>query len=176
MDRWIHYMYEPHSERELKEWASRLHYFRYFRAYGGHANDADSLDIALQYESTQELINLLRSLGIEPTVYSQEPDQPISGAGCTADAYSSHPCLIRGTQWIKQPGHCEIWGVPVFIWCDSGRITISASPGSYIVTADHVEAAALLEKKLCALTRFIVDPPKDTKHYLCPKYHPSFFC
>lgn len=175
MDRWTQYLYEQHSESELKEWASRLQFFRYFRAYGGHANDGDSLDIAFKYESTEELINLLGRLGIEPTIYAEKPDQPVPGTRYTHEEYISFPSLIRETEWIKQPGHCEIWDVRVFIWCENGLINISASPGSYVVTTEHVGSAEKLEKKLGDLKGFFVDPPKDTKHYVCPKYHPSIF-
>lgn len=175
MDRWIQYLYEQHSESELREWAMRLQFFRYFRAYGGHANDGDSLDIALKYESTEMLIEILRNLGLEPTVYAEKPDQPKPGTRYTHEKYISFPSLIRGTEWIKQPSHCEIWGVKVFIWCDNGLINISASPGSYVVTTEHVESAEKLETKLSDLIRLLVDPPKDTKHYVCPKYHPSIF-
>jgi hypothetical protein len=175
MDRWIQYLYEQHSESELKEWTSRLQFFRYFRAYGGHANDGDSLDIALKYDTTEMLIDIIKNLGIEPTVFAEKPEQPIPGTRYTHEEYTSFPSLIRGTEWIKQLGHCEIWGVKVFIWCDNGLMKISASPGSYVVTTEHVESAEKLETKLGDLKRLLVDPPKDTKHYVCPKYHPNIF-
>lgn len=154
MDRWVQYLYEQHSEAELKEWGARLRFFRYFRAYGGHANDGDSLDIALKYESTQSLIHLLRCLDIGPFIFIEKPDQPIVGRSYSFEEYSSFPSLIRDTEWIKQPGHCEIWGVKVFVWCDSGLINISASPGSYVVTSDHVAFAEKLEKNWKVSSRF----------------------
>ncbi|MDO6421545.1 hypothetical protein [Saccharophagus degradans] len=175
MDRWIQYLYEQHSEKELKEWASRLKFFRYFRAYGGHANDGDSLDIALKYESTDRLIDILKSLGIDPMIYSKKPDQPIPGTRYNHEEYTSFPSLIPNTEWIKQPSHCEIFGIKVHIWCENGLINISANPGSYTVTVEHVESAEKLESKFGNLKQFILDPPKDTKHYVCPKYHPSIF-
>ncbi len=175
MDLWLQYLYEEHSESELRQWASRLQFFRYFRAYGGRANDGDSLDIALKYESTELLIKHLKRLSIEPTIFSDLPDQPISGTKYSHEEFTSFPSLIPETEWIKQPGHCEIFGVKVFIWCSGGFIKISASPASYVVTTEHVESAERLERELGDLKQFLVDPPKETKHYICPKYHPSIF-
>lgn len=175
MDRWIQYLYEQHSESELKEWATRLSLFRYFRAYGGHANDGDSLDVALKYKSTEGLLGLMARLAIQPTIYKEKPDQPIPGKSYAHEEYTSFPSLIKDTEWIKQPGHCEVFGIKVFIWCGNGLLTISASSGSYVVTNEHIEAAEELEKNFGDLEVFIVDPPKDTKHYVCPKYHPSIF-
>ena len=41
--------------------------------------------------------------------------------------------------------------------------------GCYLVSAEE------LEKELSELPLEIVDPPRDTKHYVCPKYHPDLF-
>ena len=175
MDRWTQYLFQQHSKTELKEWASRLDMFRYFRAYGGHANDGDSLDIALRYESSEELVVLTNKLGLTLITYSNKPEQPVTGESYSSEEYSSFPSLIKDTEWIQQPGHCCIFGFNVFIWCGNGLVHISASPKSYVVTSKHIEVAEELEKHLGSLREFIVDPPKDTKHYICPKYHPSLF-
>ncbi|CAA0079972.1 Uncharacterised protein [Zhongshania aliphaticivorans] len=175
MDRWISYLYEQHSENELKNWASRLKYFRYFRAYGGHANDVDSLDIALKYETSESLLNIFGKLGIEPTIYLKKPEQPIPGKRYSLGEYNAFPCLIPATEWIKQPSHCVIFGVNVHVWCESDLIKVSASPSSYIVTAEHVESAEKLERHLGELKNNLIDPPRDTKHYICPRYHPNIF-
>lgn len=175
MDQWFRYLYEQHTEAELKNWASRLRYFRYYRAYGGHANDGDSLDMALNYSSPKMLIDTLRDLGIEPTQFANEPERPTPGTSYTHEEYTAFPSVIPGTEWIEQPGHREIWGVKVFIWCDDRIIKISASPWSYDVTTEHVLAAEMLETKLSAFKERLVDPPRDTKHYVCPKYYPHIF-
>ena len=175
MDLWTQYLFEQHSQNELKEWATRLKLFRYFRAYGGHANDGDSLDIALKYKNSEELVRLLNQLGLNPIIFSKKPDQPIVGQGYSGEEYSSFSSLITDTEWIKQPGHTKLFGFNVFIWCENGLIHISASPQSYLVTIEHVEVAEKLEQQLLEFREFIVDPPRDTKHYICPKYHPSLY-
>lgn len=175
MDLWKQYLYQEHTESELREWASRLRFFRYFRAYGGHANDGDSLDVALRYESTEALIGLLESIGIHPVVYEEKPDQPVPGINYSHEEYISFPNLIPNTQWIKQPSHCELLGGKVFVWCNGEIINISSSAGSYVVTNDHVELAEKIEPKLEGFKHLIVDPPKDTNHYICPKYYPGFY-
>ena len=46
MDLWREYLLRTHPEATLKGWAKRLLLFRFCRAYGGHAIDGDSLDVA----------------------------------------------------------------------------------------------------------------------------------
>ena len=175
MDRWTRYLFEKHSETELREWASRLNMFRFFRAFGGHANDADSLDIALKYESTEALLALLASIGVTPILHERKPDQPIPGRPYRGDEFSAFPSLIRGTEWIEQPGHCHLFGVPVYIYCGNGLVKVSVGHGEWEVTNRHVKWAEELETHLGSVSRLIVDPPRDTEHYVCPKYYPDFF-
>jgi hypothetical protein len=175
MNRWTEYLYREHSEPEIRDWARRLKMFRYFRAYGGHANDGDSLDVAYSYTSTEKLLNIFRLIDYSPTVFKEKPLQPSPGVRYTHEEFTDFHSLIPDTEWIKQPGHCEIYGIKVFIWCDNGLLIISANPDSYIVTNEHVNKAEKLERELFPLQLSIIDPPKDTKHYICPKYYPNFF-
>ncbi|MGC9462144.1 hypothetical protein, partial [Vibrio genomosp. F10] len=176
MDYWIHYLFAEHSESELKDWASRLQFFRYRRAYGGHANDGDSLDVALKYDSTKMLVDILRYLGIEPTVYSDKPKQPTPSTSYTYEEYCSFPSLISGTKWVEQPSYCNIDGIKVHISCEREIIKISLNhQDKYTVTTEDIECAEKLERKLGELKQHIVDPPRDIKHYVCPKYYPDIF-
>jgi hypothetical protein len=170
-----YYLFERHSESELRDWASRLNYFRYFRAYGGHANDGDSLDVAISYTSTESLLELFKLLRFEPTIFREKPPQPISGVSYSWEEYSNFPSLITGTEWIQQPGHCELFRVKVFFWCESGVAKISSSPASYDVNITHVISAEKLENEFKKLNLDYIDPPNDTDHYICPKYYPDFF-
>ena len=175
MDRTRDYFFREHSEAELRDWASRLRLFRYFRAYGGHANDADSLDVAFRYDSEAELVRLLGRLGVQVRVFQERPPEPIPGERYSSEQYAAFPSLVTGTRWVEQPGHCTIFEKPVFIWCSSGSVTVSASAGSWNVTEDHVQAAEALEQKFASLGPFeIIDPPRDTEHYCCPKYYPDW--
>ena len=175
MDRWQQYLFREHSEAELREWASRLRLFRYFRAYGGHANDADSLDVAFRYEGEAELVRLLGRLGVQVTVFHEEPAQPIPGQRYAPEDFSAFPSLVSGTRWIAQPGHCTIFAKPVFIWCSSDTVKVSASASSWTVTEDHVRVAEDLEQEFARLGPMeTVDPPTDTEHYVCPKYYPAW--
>jgi hypothetical protein len=46
--RWEAWLYERHSRAELREWATRLRWFRYCRAIGGHANRTVASAIAIE--------------------------------------------------------------------------------------------------------------------------------
>ena len=75
MDRWTQYLFEGHSEMELRAWARRLKLFRFFRAYGGHANDGDSLDMAFAYKGEGQLESFFAKLGIELVKFDVQPPQ-----------------------------------------------------------------------------------------------------
>ena len=62
--RWSAYLYRRHSPRELRDWATRLRWFRICRAFGGHDNDGDDLRLALRAETEHELGTVLAALGI----------------------------------------------------------------------------------------------------------------
>jgi hypothetical protein len=174
MDRWTQYLFEGHSEAELKKWARRLHLFRFFRAYGGHANDADSLDCAFSYQSETDLERFFSVVGIQMVRFDTKPPQPGPGVSYPGDEFARFPSLIRGTEWVQQPGHCEIAGNRAFIWCEAGQIKVSAST-TYDVTEADVENAERLEQVLRHVPLEVLDPPQDNQHYICPKYYPDFF-
>ena len=60
----LEYITSTHSLERLQRWTDRLSAFRYCAAYGGHANDGDSL--TAQYAgSTEELQRFANVLGMQ---------------------------------------------------------------------------------------------------------------
>jgi hypothetical protein len=174
-DHWISYFFERHSAVELRGWARRLRLFRFFRAIGGHANDGDSLDCALRYRSVAELEAFFSCAGLPLVRYDSESSQAEPAVTHSGEVYSSFPSLIPGTKWIRQAGHCEIAGNKAFVWCDGTIIFISATPGKYDVTDADVENARRIEAIVRNAALEVQDPPRDTRHYFCPKYFPEQF-
>jgi hypothetical protein len=175
MDRWTQYLFERHDEAELRNWARRLCLFRFFRAFGGHVNDGDSLDCAFRYHSIRDLELFFSLVGIEPVRFNLKPLQPEPGVPYPGNIFDTFPSLIPGTEWIKQPGHCEIGGNKAFVWCHADKIVVSATGGSHDVSEAAVENAERLEEVLKIVPLRLQDPPRDTNHYICPKYYPSYF-
>lgn len=173
-DRWTRYLFEIHSEATLRSWAKRLQFFRFFRAYGGHANDGDSLDVAFRYAGIQQLEGFLDALGVKLTKHSVKPPQPEQGKSYSGEVFSKFPSLIPGTAWIEQPGHSQIAGTKIFIWCGEGEVKISVGE-NYTICEEDVVAAVDIERELAGLNLQRIDPPSDSKHYICPKYYPEFF-
>lgn len=174
MDRWTQYLFERHPETTLRAWAGKLHFFRFFRAYGGHANDGDSLDAAFAYKEADQLESFFAHLGIELVKFDVKPPQPELGVSYRGTVMTRFPSLIAGTTWIKQAGHCEIAGVKVFIWCDADKIKISIAD-QYEVSEKNVADAEKVETVLAQVTLERIDPPHDTHNYICPKYYPDYF-
>ena len=54
------------STDQLATWAPQLRLFRYCRAYGGHANDGDQLQVALRADSPDDVQQVLTELGVGP--------------------------------------------------------------------------------------------------------------
>lgn len=171
------YLFEQHSISEIQGWYEHLEHFRYFRAYGGHANDGDSLDFAVGYKKENELNKILSCLGLQIEKFGKEPDRPEVGKSYTSKEFEYFPSLIPGTKWIKQPGLCTIFGNEAFVWATEDRVIVSAGNGHYEVTDDIVECAERIEHSL-DLKEFedwFIDPPKDTLHYISPANHPNEF-
>jgi hypothetical protein len=60
------YLFRTHSRAELRAWAARLRYFRFCRAVGGHANDADYLGVALRHAGTPDAQRVFADLTDQP--------------------------------------------------------------------------------------------------------------
>jgi hypothetical protein len=174
MDHWPNYFFQSHSEDTLRNWARRLRIFRYFRAYGGHANDSDSLLAAFQYRSIEELVAFFCLLEIPLVHHSLPPPQPVPGATYRNDEMARFPSLIPGSTWLEQPGHGVIGGKNAFLWCTQREIQIVLSDG-YAVTEATVSQAEAIEEILAIASLEKIDPPLDNKHCLCPKYYPQYF-
>lgn len=174
MDRWHQYLFEAHSEGTLRDWAGRLSFFRFFRAYGGHANDGDSLDVAYRYDSIQQLRDFLAFLDLAPVEHPERPPQPAAGVAYLGDEYARFASLIPDTEWIEQPGHCEIAGHRAFIWCTGEQIRLSLASG-YVVSESDVASAEALEIVLRTAPLARIEPPIDNRNCICPKYYPQFF-
>lgn len=174
MDRWQQYLFEVHSESELRDWARRLALFRFFRAFGGHANDGDSLDVVFAYHTPEQLESFLTNLGITLLKFDTRPPQPQLGVSYRGDLLTEFPSLIAGSQWWQQPGHCEINGISAFVWCSADSIKISVGD-RYAVSEKNVQDAEKIETLLAGVMLERIDPPLDTKNYICPRYYPDYF-
>lgn len=174
MDRWQQYLFETHPETELRAWARRLKFFRFFRAFGGHANDGDSLNAAFAYRTAEELELSMAKLGITLVRFETKPPQPEFGVSYRGEVFVQFPSLIAGTEWIEQPAHCEIMGIAVFVWCSANSIKISVG-NRYEVSEQNVQDAEKIETLLADLPLERIDPPLDTKNYISPKHYPDYF-
>jgi hypothetical protein len=175
VDRWEQYFLEPHSEIVLRRWAKRLSFFRFFRAYGGHANDADALVFAFRYKDFEELETMLSKLDIVLVKHLEEPRQPEPNTWYSHEEFQKFPWIIEGSRWIEQPSIKTIVGQKVHVFCEKNLAKISMGSGYDGVTELDVQNAEVVEKLLCEHVFDVVDPPFDSKHYLCPKFHPSYF-
>jgi hypothetical protein len=175
--RWEAYLYERHARSELAAWAPTLRYFRYCRAYGGHANDGDTLlaSISIQYRSALE--SVLRQLGIPLVILPPDNPTPEVGVSYRGDQFMQFQHGIKQFPDIKQPGHVRLSDVAAHVWVFSDRLTISLADedNAYEVTAPTIASAHRVEMLLEPLAALVIDPPQDNKHCICPKFYPELW-
>lgn len=140
----------------LRSIAERLQYFRFIDgAGGGHANEADELEVALGYSSREDLASLLNALGQDGKQLSFDMHNLQGGNS-----------LFLG--WI------EVYGEKVAVTIEASRITLSFGTNFEVTDAD-IEKAARLESQLVAHNERIIDPPRDSPRCLCPLRYPEIF-
>ena len=110
----------------------------------------ESLELSIAYTSEEELLRILRLLGIEPKIFRTAPPQPEPGKSYGNLESNKFPRLIPG-HLIEQPGHCIVFGVKVYIFCKEGAITMSIDPTGGGITEQHVMDAQLMEPTLASL-------------------------
>jgi hypothetical protein len=176
--RWDAYLHERHSPEELRGWARSLAYFRFCRAFGGHANDGDCLRAALAVPSAQDLFDVAAQLGIALERLPADNPEPVVGVRYTGAEFMKFIPSIPGCHPpIRQPGQVRIAGATVFAWVRAGRLDLSMSDDDdpYEVTARTVRDAQAVEARLRPLAHLCIDPPQEGRHCLSPKAHPGLW-
>lgn len=118
-------------ERVVMQRAPRRPLLKYFRKTcepsGFPPQAIESLAMYIEYSNANDILNIFDALDAKP--------ETNDGTGT----------------WIADPGHCEVFGIKVFISYLDGAIRISASPGSYDVADTHIENAEKIEANLANL-------------------------
>lgn len=176
-ERWNLYLFERHDRQQIAQWARRLRYFRFCRAVGGHANDGDELLVAIALQTEAGLLDVYAALGIVRDVVAPDSPQPVPGVAYTAEAYQRFVSIVPGTHGIRQPGFVELAGQPVYAHAQANRLEISLSDTDfpYDVTEAAVRSAERVETLLAPLAGRLIDPPRASRHCVCPAYYPEMW-
>jgi len=173
--RWNAYLHERHSRETLREWARSLSFFRFCRAFGGHANDGDCLRAALAIASEAQLQDVFAQLGMALERLPQDHPEPVAGVHYPGAEFMKFVPAARGFGLpVRQPGRVTIAGAEVFAWLRAGRLDLSMSDADepWDVTARTVRAAQSVELLLRPLAGLCIDPPQEGRNCLSPKSHP----
>lgn len=176
-DRWEQWLYQDHSPEELRAWSQRLHWFRFCRAVGGHANDCDELRVVFRVDTEPDLRAACTVLGIPLTEVSPDVPQPIPGVSYSGTDYAKFQSLIPEFPHLAQPGHTVVAGEFAFAWIAAGRLQLSpANPENpYEVTTRTIDSALKIESLLLPLAPTVIDPPFDNPHCISPKHYPHWW-
>ncbi|MGW6500846.1 hypothetical protein [Nonomuraea angiospora] len=175
--RWTDYLYERHPPARLHAWARELAYFRFCRAYGGHANDGDQLLAGLRVETQDDLVRTLSALGVPVTWLAPDAPRPASGVAYTAAEFARFPAVMPRFPGIGQPGHVEIAGQRAHVWSHGDRLDVSVTDtvDPYNVSDAAVASAKAIEALLAPIAGQVVDPPQDDRNCVCPRYYPDLW-
>ena len=154
-------LWDGHSAATLPREARHLNHFRYVPA--AHTDDDDQLLAVLPYADMAELNHLFDQLGHTAVVYAQAPLPVRHSVCCQLSTALAAPALIEGSRWIKQPGHCRVFGQDVFVWCQDGHLSIRANPHSDRVRPEHLAVAMHVEAQLAGLSLRWLDSPHAQK-------------
>lgn len=172
------YMFAEHDQATLRRWASQLSYFRFCRAYGGHANDGDQFLVVLRYQDETEYRALLANLDLEPKLLEPDDKEMTPGHSYSDQEIQNLKFKIKDLPHLEQMGWCEINDCRCHVWASLGRLSISvdgASGDAYRVSELDFKHAKSIETKLGALRELVIDPPRDDRNCICPQYYAGFF-
>jgi hypothetical protein len=130
---------------------SSLKHFRKIRENSGFPPMLyESLDMAMAYTSKEDILKIFEALGVRAKTYSSTPPQPDPGKSYEFTERNKFANLIPG-YLIEQPGHCEIFGIKVYIYGENGAIIVCASPSADDVSEEHIKNAQTIESCLESL-------------------------
>ena len=172
------YMFAEHDQATLQRWASQLSYFRFCRAFGGHANDGDQFLVVLRYLNESGYRSILESLGLKPKLIAPDDKAVTSRKSYPVSETQEYKFAIKDLPHLEQMGWCEINDCRCHVWASLGRLSISvagANDDAYRVAEPDFENAKSIETKLGAMRKFVIDPPRDDRNCICPRYYAGFF-
>ncbi|QJD97315.1 hypothetical protein HH214_16285 [Mucilaginibacter robiniae] len=144
------YLFERHTQQQVTGWAARLHYFYFFRAWGGHANDGDEFTAGISYTDKEVLKYKLIQLGFTLRSITADDPQPEWGKSYPGTEFAKFKIPISHFPELEQPGHVVIDEVPVFVWVTPQIIQFSVSGladgNRYEVSQADFDACLKLEK------------------------------
>ncbi len=143
------WLFEKHSESEVKSWLKKLKYGFFKRAYGGHANDGDSFEIWLNYKTEKEFFEILGKLKIELNSIPSNSPKAIPGKSYSSKEFEKFKNEIKDYPNFEQPMHIEIYEIPSFCWIGNGRITFSFTNRYEITETDFnncLKLESIIEK------------------------------
>jgi hypothetical protein len=182
VDRFSKYLFAQHDQATIRKWAVSLSYFRFCRAYGGHANDGDRFLAALAYMDELDFLAILETLGLTPNTLPPQP--AITQPAITQpdqhfpEAIENFKFRVKDLPHLEQIGFCQIDDAPCFLWASLGIMTLTvagAEGNSYEVTEKDFQQAKRIETRLHVHANWIIDPPQDDRNCVCPKYYAGYW-
>lgn len=169
------YLYEINSQAEIARWCAGLRWFRFCRAYGGHANDGDSFQAAIKFSSESELLRIMQLLGIELNILPSDNPIPVPGKSYSWEEFEKFKFCIKEYPRYEQPGWQRILGFSAFVNIKAHHIHIhlSGAEGNvFLVTERDFENARAVENHLEPYELKFSHPTKEC-FCICEECYPA---
>jgi len=163
---WHNWFFRSHNPAELQDWTARMHFFRFYRATGGHANDGDSLRCALRVDTEAELIAVTQALGINLRELLPDEPQPILGKQYTVAEVRRFRSRIEPFPRFEQLGRIRLASVEcsAHVWNSRLELELSGAAGDpFEVSEADVANAVRVEQLLLPIADKVLRPPLDDK-------------
>ena len=170
------YIFQDHSPEECLEWAKNLHYFYFMRAFGGHANDSDQLEVVFRFSDFTDLTKKLSLLGITLQKIPEGKEVPIPGKSYPGDVYTTLANPVPQFPEYEQPNRVTIANIVVFCYIFEHRFELALFGGngdSYSVSDIDVTNAKKIEALIAAhppLIESLDESRKKMEHCLTPEH------
>jgi hypothetical protein len=134
----------------LEDWGSRLHYFQFKRAIGGHANDADTIIGKILFKNESELLEIFEKLQIPLQIIPEGKERVVKGKTYTSAEYDKVAHPVWAYPAYQEPSRKKIFEISVFFEIQAQEITLvlsGADGNSWDITEQDFENALQLESE-----------------------------
>ncbi len=147
--------YSP-SNATVARWNRTLRYFRFYRALGGHANDADAISAQIAFNGLDELLALFERIDLPLQKLPPDARRPVPGQAYTY--FESRELCDPIGAWpdYQSPGVTTLFGVRCWIGVSEAKISIDLSGGKdgdfWVVSVTDFRNAQRIEAEFAART------------------------
>lgn len=174
-------LFANNAKEDIMNWCSKLRYFHYMRARGGHNCEGDSFCVYFRYDTREDLISKLSLIGVNIKKLQEDEIAFDPFESYSIDDLDKLRITMSEFRDLIQPQNVEIYGKKAHVWVIKDRFEISISGTKdgqiYKVTDDDFDVCLLLEEKFDQLKwKSILDYDIESQiHCVSSRRYPELY-